>query len=237
MVDTLSRVIYRDLKDLRNKICVPIKVKTVQEAIRLAKKARQKGAKYLEIWLDSLSDDPILTLSKPKYRFLHPYIAVCKGKKEHGSFQGTEEARMDVLMAAAFSGADFVDIGITTNEKLLKHAIRRIKKSSKTKIILSYHNFQKPPSLETLLEICKKSFALGAHIVKIATKVKNGSDNVTLFELCSRLNKQKKKFIIVGMGKKGIVSRIGCLYLGGYFTYAASHKSQRTAQHQPVLVS
>lgn len=235
MLDSLSRVISKESKNRIKQVCVPIKATSYRELFRLAKRARQIGVRYLEIWLDSLPGDPILTLSKPQYAFLHPYIAVCKGAAEHGSFCDAEETRMDVLMTAAFSGADFVDIGIEADERLLRHVIARIKKSSKTRIILSYHNFRYTPSLPILLKLCKKSFALGADIVKIATSAKRHSDNVILFELAARLRMEKRKFIVLGMGGKGMLSRIGGVVLGGFLTYIALDEKKRTAPGQLIL--
>lgn len=232
MLDSLSRVIS---KDRLNQVCVPIRATSYRELFRLAKRARRRHAKYLEIWLDSLPGDPVLTLSQPQYAFLHPFIAVCKGAAEHGSFRGTKKTRMDILMTAAFSGADFIDIGIETDERLLRHVISRIKKSSKTKIILSYHNFKYTPSLPILLRLCKKSFALGANIVKIATNAKRHSDNVILFELAARLRMAKRKFIVLGMGGNGMLSRIGGVVLGGFLTYIALDEKKKTAPGQLIL--
>lgn len=234
MIDSLSRAIVRDNL---HKVCVPVRAGSVQEVLRLAKMARSKGIKYLEIWLAAEGREAILSLFKNQFgRRPKPYfIAACKGKKEKGSFNGTEEARLDILISAAIHGADFVDIGInTTPGKLLKKTIAKIQKTN-TKIILSYHNFKETPSLATLLKICKKAFGLGADIVKIATMAKRYFDNVTLFELASSMRQQKKKVIVVGMGDKGIISRIGGLLLGGFLTYAALEQKQRTAEGQFLL--
>lgn len=230
MIDSLSRVIIKGFLD---SVCVPIKAKSFQETIRLAKKAKNRGIKYLEFWLDSLPGDPILELPKLVSKYgLHPYIALCKGRKERGNFRGSEEKRLDILMAAAFSGADFVDIDIQTDTKLLRSAMYRIHNGSNTKIILSYHNFQNTPSLKTLMRICEKGFRLGADIVKIATYARKPSENCILFELVLRMREQKKKVIVTPMGEKSELGRIGCLILGGFLTYVALDKRSKTAEGQ-----
>ncbi len=242
MINSLSRVITQEYKD---KICVPLRAKGYSELFSLARAARRHGAKYLEIWLDTLPGVPVIELQNQiefqKNSFLKPYIAVLKGKKEHGNFHGNERKRLDILLAVALSSADFVDIGIGTDSLLLKKTLKHIfgqkKRSPKNraKVILSYHNFQKTPRLAELMKICKKGFAMGADIVKIAVMARKYSDNVTLFELTKLMREKGRKVIAISMGEKGALGRIGCLILGSFLTFVSLSPKYKTAPGQLIF--
>lgn len=207
------------------KICIPVRQSTCKKALEQVKKA-QKYADFIEIWLDNLKMSDFKALIKASSL---PVIAKC-----------SKIQRVEILKKAVQCGAKFVDSGIHTNRlrqggATFKNLIRDLEKTCKkykAKLIISQHFWDKTPNLNFLLKTAIKAKNLGADIVKIATYVKRWPDNVILFELTKRLKASGVKNIVVGMGEKGKISRIGCVLLGGFLTYIALDEKSRTAEGQ-----
>lgn len=200
------------------RICVPIKVKTTKEALKITTSVRGRGIQLVEIWLDPLlSRERVTVLKKLK----KPFIVKSLNPET-------------LISACAVGKPSFLDVDHLTPAKYIKKIIKTAH-SHGSKIILSFHDFKKTPSLNILLNIVKKNFALGADIVKIATFINHFEENVVLFELTKRISGQGKKIIALGMGEKGKISRIGTPLLGGYLTYMAYDEKHRTAPGQMVL--
>lgn len=210
------------------KICIPIRETPFKKALLKIKKA-QKYADFVEIWFDRFrSATEMKALMKASRK---PVIAVCRGPVEKGSFEGTERERIALLEEAVHCGAAFMDCGIQTK---LPH-IKKIKTTCErfgAKLIISKHFWNDTPSLARLEATIKRAKKLGAAIVKIATTVKRWEDNVILFELTARAQAGGDRVVILGMGEKGKISRVGCPLLGGFLTYVALDQNSKTAAGQ-----
>lgn len=213
------------------KICIPIQVKTLKELWVILPKA-EKQADLIEIWLDHIKDINTQNIKEIVGKVKKPLIVVCKGKKEKGKWTGTEQDRIEILSQAAALGADFVDVGIHTDEKLLKKIVKA--KNKKTKIIVSYHNFAKTPSLKTLKNICEKALHKGAGVVKIATFAQTKVDNYSIFELLTWFSSSHadKKIIALCMAKHGQISRVQGPAFGSFLTFAALQENKKSAPGQ-----
>jgi len=213
------------------KICIPIREKNLKRAKKQVKKA-QKYADYVEIWLDSFGKETSeANLKKLIKSSRKPVLAVCRTSFEKGVFKGNEQERITVLQKAVLCGAKFVDCGIQTDQKLIK-VLRQTCRKNGAQLIISRHIWDKTPPLSQLLKILQKAEKLGANIIKIATHVSQWEDNAVLFELVSSQASKGKKVIIIGMGEKGKISRIGCALLGGFLTYVALDEKTKTAPGQ-----
>jgi len=203
----------------------------------------------LELWLDKIGSPQAMKQETGNrketggqgYREVfreakRPIIAVCRTKIEHGTFEGSEHERVQRLEQAIEAGAKFVDIGIHTNPSLIKK-LQKICCKKRATLIISKHFWNSTPSLRDLMKTYQRAKKLGAHkerqpIVKIATHIKYWSDNIILFEFTRRMKATGKNVIVVGMGERGKISRIGCPLLGSYLTYAALDRRSRTAEGQ-----
>lgn len=219
-------------------ICVPIRATGLPELKKMMR-AAEKRADVIEVWVDSLKvpvkrgplsqigATDILKLSRK------PLIIVNKGKKELGSFRGSGKAGIKILATYAKAGASYIDTSIGTARPLLLPLLKS--KNKKTKIILSYHDFKKTPSFKSLQKIRDKGFALGADIVKIATKANKMEDNMNVLNLLVDSVKRKKPCIAFCMGKKGLVSRVLASKYGSYIIYLAPDAGHRTAPGQLTM--
>lgn len=212
----------------KHSICIPIQAKTINE---LDKKlaAAEVEADFIEIWLDYLEDlepkDVVSIVKKVK----KPLIVVCKGRKERGNWRKSEAKRIEMLKAAKKAGADYVDIGIHTDKKLIS-SLKRTK--GKSRLIVSFHDFKKTPSKRKLEQIIADCYKLGAHIAKIATFANNNADNLTILELVAANSLEKNKIIGLCMGKHGEISRIHSTAVGGFLMFAPLSKTSNSAPGQ-----
>lgn len=214
-----------------SKICIPIRAKSLKE-FKVALKKAQPQADLIEVWLDSLKDVSVENVGDIIKLVKKPLIVTCKAKQEKGDWKQGETKRLNLLLEACKQGADFVDIGVHTNDKLTKNLIKQKPKS--TQLIISWHNFNRTPSLKSLKKTVEKALNLGANIVKIATFAKDKGDNYTIFELICWFteNYKQRNIIALCMGKKGELSRVHSTGLGAFLTFAALSKSQITAPGQ-----
>jgi 3-dehydroquinate dehydratase-1 len=133
--------------------------------------------------------------------------------------EGGQWAKKDVikinLIAESFKFADFVDIELSSVQKepAFEQLVGDINKS-KTKLILSYHNFEKTPSLEFLENKMMQMKGFHPAILKIATNVVSQKDIIILTKMlfeCPNL-------IAIGMGS--LVSRVFFPAFGSLLTFA-----------------
>jgi 3-dehydroquinate dehydratase type I len=155
-----------------------------------------------------------------------PWIATCRRGEDMGGWKGEEKVRIQMLMEAVEMGADIVDIEV--NAPGLKEMVPAIKK--KAKCLISYHNFEGTPDYTTLVAITKDEIAAGADICKIVTTAKAFEDNISVLKLIREF--KHKRIISFAMGVQGMISRILCPLLGGYYTYASVQSGKESAPGQ-----
>ena len=195
-------------------ICVPIKERSVKDCLKSLKKA-QKIGDMVEIWFDSLSTiDQIQDLFKIKSKPI-----IYKVEKINNSFH-------EILQTKAI---DYLDLDLSTPQKVIK----KIKANyPDLKIIISFHDFKKTPSLETLEKITGRMLKNHADIVKVATFANNFKDSMTILELLGKLAAMDIKAICLAMGKEGEFTRIAGQFLGNYLMYAPMSEDHKTAPGQ-----
>ena len=152
-----------------------------------------------------------------------------KTKEEKGKFSGTDKEKVEILKECAALGAEYIDVAFHTEQKHLKDLI---KNKFKSKIIISYHNFEKTPSIKALRDIENKIIRKKGDMIKIATMAKKEEDIVNLTKFALELKKKRKKFIIIGMGKKGKITRLLAPQLGSEIMYAPLKNTKSSASGQ-----
>lgn len=155
-----------------------------------------------------------------------PWIACNRRKEEGGSWQGGESERIDVLLSAVELGASIVDIELATP------AVDAITKKLKGRVecLLSYHDLQSTPSLESMKGTVKRQLEAGADICKVVTTARNIADNLAALQLIADF--PEENIISFAMGPLGYLSRVLCLPAGGYLTYASIEAGSESAPGQ-----
>ena len=155
-----------------------------------------------------------------------PWIACNRMAQEGGSWQDSEARRKEELLKAIQLGADIVDIELATTN--LERVVSLIKK--RAKCLLSFHELEKTPALDSLKKIVKRQLAAGADICKVVTTAQKFEDNITILKLIPEF--PEARIVAFAMGPLGLPSRILSPLVGGDFTYAAIEKGGESAPGQ-----
>lgn len=195
-------------------ICIPLGGIGFEECMSLA----QQEA-FVEFRFD------LLTLSLEQVKKVVSAANSCIATCRPGKID--EAGRQKILKTAIMSGADYVDIEVESGKPFQQEIILSAK-AHDTAIIISYHNFNVTPALPELEKIVNDCREAGADVVKIACQVNHSEDLQNLF----KLYRSDLRMVIIGMGKRGIISRIAASMLGAEFTFAALGVGQETAPGQ-----
>lgn len=157
-------------------------------------------------------------------------ILAFRAASQGGKFLGPDSERLKVLMKGAGRGAGIVDLELETAEKSGGQELVRSFKTAGAKVLLSFHDFRETPSgLEGIL---KRLLACFPDAVKISTQVRSWQDNLRLIALLKDL---PLPGTVLGMGEKGMVTRILGKKYGSSITYAALREDEATAPGQLAL--
>ena len=199
------------------KTCVSIAESTPTKVLSTLRKALQKSD-YAEIRFDFLTPSDVPKAVQLTKKYHKRCVFTLRPKTEGGKFQGSEKERISILKLIAEYNPYFIDVEYSVASKN-KDLLNYIKKT-KTKILVSWHDFAKTPSLSTLSEKHQKMKKISDHI-KIVTTSKSIRDTATILSL---YKKQSSGLIAFAMGDFGRISRILCLHLGSPYTYVSLGK-------------
>lgn len=202
-------------------ICLSIKAKTAATAAKYVKNAVRTD--LIELRLDYIKDINANKLER-----------ILKSTKRELIITDRKE-RMDLLIRSIELGADYIDIDIFAGTKKINKLIAA-KCKTKTKLIVSYHDFEKTDKkeLNTKYSRIKK---LKPDIIKMAALANSIEDNIIMFDLIKKAEKECHKIIALCMGEKGEVSRILSPLLGSEITYGSIKHGLESAPGQvPVEV-
>ena len=155
-----------------------------------------------------------------------PWIATNRVPAEGGLWQGPEPRRIEPLLHAVELGAGYIDVEVNTPN--LENIARAIKR--RTKLLLSYHDLEKTPSLDDMKRIVRKQLNAGADICKVVCTALESEDNLTVLKLIKEF--PEAKIVAFAMGPLGMLSRVLCPLAGGEFTYASIEKGKESAKGQ-----
>jgi 3-dehydroquinate dehydratase/shikimate dehydrogenase len=142
-------------------------------------------------------------------------IATCRLSTAGGMLKGTLADQAAVLAAAVRAGCQWVDVEIESIEKGGAGLLRDLRPA---KLIVSYHDFHKTP---TLAPTYKRLVKLPVQVVKIATHARYLKDNLQIRRLLKANRRQSPRLVALAMGASGIPSRLLSLLWGSAFTYAS----------------
>ncbi len=126
--------------------------------------------------------------------------------------------------AAITAGAQAVDVEIESAEAA---SARLSLFRGRARLIVSYHNYEATPQLDTLLNRMTRIPADGYKIVTTARKPSDFGRVLTLAKAHPRT-----PLIVLAMGELGFPSRVLSAAFGGMYTYAAPTTTQGTAAGQ-----
>ncbi len=179
------------------------------------------GADLLEFRLDYLIPPPTpaqvaeLLAASPR-----PVIVTCRPERSGGCYQGAEEDRIKLLLAAAEFPNALVDVDADAAPA----------DYPRDKAILSVHNFGgNLPDIEGVAERFDSS---PAAVSKIAFAAAGPEDALRAL---GALRGRRKPTISLAMGEAGIASRILAKKYGAFATFAAVRRGKESAPGQPTV--
>jgi 3-dehydroquinate dehydratase type I len=214
------------------RICIPITAASTAEA-RLKMEQGFGLADILELRIDEIRK---VNLEKLLVRRKGEILVTNRVKDEGGGFSGTEGDRVALLEKAVSLGCDYVDLEIRTDENLRVELQQEIGAcQGKTRLILSYHNFEKTPGLKDLRNKMEEGHRAGADIIKIVPYAQRMEDNLKVLALIPYAQKRGLKIITFCMGASGKISRVMAPLLGSYLSYASLTKGEESAPGQMTV--
>ncbi|MCS3900394.1 type I 3-dehydroquinate dehydratase [Methanococcus voltae] len=221
------------------KICTAIIEETVDNSLKFVKNVNNKVYSknvpdMYEFRLDYLdkSELDIKNIEKILKNESNKIITV-RWEWEGGKWNNEKESIvsiLDILKRAIELNVEYIDIEYNNLENV-KEEIKQYRDSlnSTTKIIVSYHDFNKTDDFSVLKkEIIDKEF-VHADIAKIATSVCQNIDNCTILKACSEY---ESKIIAIGMGELGKITRVYGTQFGSMFTFCTVSKEKASAPGQ-----
>ncbi len=211
-------------------ICVPIFGTGPDEIVAMASEAAY-FCNLLELRMDLLKGISAGLLKGIIEAMPLPVIATNRASWEGGNFTGTEEDRVYLLEQAVTLGASYVDVEFAT-DRLLRERVMEVAEEHGTRVIFSYHDFERTPPFNDLEALFERMVREGADMAKIVTYATSRSDFfeiARLFPLARRLGVDLIGFC---MGQKGCYSRLFCLHLGSFLTFASLEQDLASAPGQ-----
>ena len=200
---------------MKYKTCVSIAENSSQK-IKANLKEALKKSDYAEVRFDFLKTYEVPKTLEIIKKDLKKVVCTLRPKSEGGKFEGDEKERIAILKLIAAYDPFLLDIEFNTikkNKELAKYL-----KSTKTKLLVSWHDFKKTPKFSELKSMMSQMIKF-SHNVKIVTTAKSVDDSTRILQLYSKNG--KNNLIAFAMGDNGRVSRILCLYLGSPYTYVS----------------
>jgi len=209
-----------------NNLCAVVSGSNMDGIIQNVFDVQQK-VDCIEVRIDYLKNQKKCNLIPLKEITDINMIITCRRKDEGGKWNGNEMKRLQLLRQAYDLGFSYVDVELST----LEEGQFKIPRNTKTKTIISFHDFAETPSLDDLRIIGERMQKYMPHIKKIATIVKDEVDVHALYRMLLE-KKEGEKYCVIGMGKNGKQTRIVSSLLGGFLTYCSINTEGATAPGQ-----
>ena len=209
---------------MKYKTCISIAEKTPAK-IKQTLKIGLKKSDYAEVRLDFLKVEDIPDTLEIIKKDMNRIVCTLRPKTEGGKFPGNEKERVAILKLISEYTPFYLDVEFNTlrkNATLVKYL-----KTTKTKLLVSWHDFEKTPNSAELKNKMNQISKFSSNI-KIVSTAKSTDDSTRMLELYSK--KGKNNLISFAMGDFGRISRILCLYLGSPYTYVSLGKAVAPGQ-------
>jgi 3-dehydroquinate dehydratase I len=210
------------------KVCVPVIETTIEKAVKAIEEAG-RVADFIELRLDYLKKPDWSPLLKKGKR---PLIATLRRSDEGGRYKGDEKKRMGLLREMVDQNINYVDAELRSDKALLQDLIRN---KHKTRVILSYHDFEETPSMKKLEDLVDRMMQIKPNVIKIATLARSWEDNLKVMSLIPYAVKNNQSIVAFCMGEIGRMSRIFSPLMGAAWTYAALGEKQVSAPGQMTV--
>jgi len=163
----------------------------------------RSAADMVEVRLDSVAAPDVSAALAGRRR---PVIVTCRARWEGGAFAGSEEERRALLQTALDGGAEYVDVEFRAGfDDLVRRAPERV--------VVSTHDFEAVPA--DLAGLVRAMRQTGAGVIKVAVTPSRLADTLPLGAIG-----REGGAVVVGMGVRGLPTRLLASWFGSRWTYA-----------------
>lgn len=219
-------------------VCLPLVAKEASEVLSQAEALKQFEPDLVEWRIDSYENIEdvdgcmgVLKALREKIGNI-PIIFTCRIDAEGGFRQISEVVRLNLFKAAIESGhIDLVDVEMCTETAFIEE-IKAAAERHGTRLIFSYHDFERTPDESSILGKLSQAQEMGAHIAKVAVMPKNYKDVLALLSatLKGRMEYLKIPIITMSMGPEGRVTRLAGGLFGSDLTFAIGTETSAPGQ-------
>lgn len=209
------------------RICIALGLSDPQALVAHAREEADAGERFFEFRLDYLLRPEQGIRAIRDFLKDHPeasLLATCRRRQNQGRFNGSIEEQLRLLDAAVEAGARAVDIEIESAESA---AGKLDSFRGRALLVVSYHNFECTPAVETIL---RRMTRIPADAYKLVTTARKPSDNWRVLALARA--HPRDRLVMLAMGEAGFPTRVLSPALGGLYTYAAPNAAEGTASGQ-----
>lgn len=125
---------------MKYKTCVTVAEKTPNKIKQTLKIALRKSD-YVEVRFDFLKIEQIPEALEIIKKDMNKVVCTLRPKTEGGKFSGNENERIAIIKLIAEYSPFLLDVEFNTMKK--NQALRKYLKSTKTKLLISWHDFKK----------------------------------------------------------------------------------------------
>lgn len=161
-----------------------------------------------------------------------PLLLTRRHASEGGQAIAVDEAAVVALYSRACEAGciDLIDYELSNAPQDLAR-LRAVSAATGVAMIMSYHNFQSTPELDTLLARFVQAAQLGADVAKVAVMPQGPEDVLTLLSATHRASQTLAlPLISMSMGGLGAVSRVMGWMYGSAATFAVGQGSSAPGQ-------
>jgi|Deesub1362A_J573_1020465.scaffolds.fasta_scaffold12761_3 3-dehydroquinate dehydratase-1 len=218
-------------------VCASIIEHSVDEflnTVRLAKDAdiielRADGLKFESSSERAYEAEVKRLLKNVRLQAELPIILTIRSEKEGGVFPGSEKD-IALCLKEGLKQADAVDVELRMNLEL-RDEIIQLAKSSNVDVIVSFHDFNETPEVDTMCGIIEEEVDAGADIAKLAVTARSKRDVVNLLRVTQEMSERLDVPIVtISLGELGRVTRIAAPMLGSAITYGYVNRETAPGQ-------
>ena len=216
------------------KVCIPVVETTTEKIIQQIQELQ--NCDLIELRIDFYENIHDLKqvhelLLQVRQQTDQPLLLTYRSLKEGGHIQLTDQEYLSLVQTACQSGCiDIVDIELESGNMLVYQLVE-IAHQNHVKVLMSYHDFEKTPTVMEMKERLEKMEIMGADICKIAVMPFSYKDVIQLLNTTMEMSqKLTKPLVTMSMGKIGKITRIVGELVGSSITFASVGQSSAPGQ-------
>jgi len=189
--------------------------RSIDQLAEASKAAYEAGADLVEIRLDHLESASDEMISMARKAVLGPAIATLRSSDEGGRSSLGRTARENKLRFVAGCDFEFVDLELDRDGALLSE----IGEEEPRPVTIASKHFRRPVGRAAVERALTRACA-AADIGKVAMPCDHAAHALMLAQVGLRFSRANRRFVLVGMGQQGQLTRVCAREIGSALAYA-----------------